>query len=41
MLWHLFAWSVCVQTDKVVEGTNVYGAALASLRLVGVGFGSH
>jgi hypothetical protein len=39
--WHLIALSASAQTDTVVAGTLGEGAALASVRTVGVGLINH
>jgi hypothetical protein len=41
LLWHLIVWSSWAQPATVVASTTVDGAALASLRSVGVGSASH
>jgi hypothetical protein len=37
LLWPLFAWSAWAQLATVVAGTTSEGAALSSVRLIGVG----
>jgi hypothetical protein len=41
LLWPLFAWSAWAQTATVVAGKRGEGAALASVRLVGMGSARH
>jgi hypothetical protein len=41
LLWPLFAWSALSQPAIVVVATTGEGAALASVRSVGVGSASH
>jgi hypothetical protein len=41
LLWPLFARTAWSQTATVVADTTVEGAALASVRLVGVGSANH
>jgi hypothetical protein len=41
LLWSLFAWWAWDQPDTVVESATGEGAALASIRLDGVGSGRH
>jgi hypothetical protein len=41
LLWHLFGWSAWAQTATGVAVTTVEGAALASVRLLGMVSDSH
>jgi hypothetical protein len=41
LLWPLFPQSACAQPATLLAGTTGEGAALASVRLVGVGSDSH